>query len=285
MEKFQKEFAQDMAEFINEYREFFNSNDDVDPPSGFILKDEAKTSVFIFNCLWIIFGYDFVDNIIPQQQRHGVIDYCLTNNYNEQKIIVEVKKFNLKLRKNHIDKYLKKPKGKLRIGLLTNYQQWQIYIYSYPLANDVFLIYDCEINELKDFENLYNIINEKQAYKGFKKLKRMILESPEIAIKFIKKKTNIEKIAKGIRKHLYRDSNVSSVPQNKTLKKVFNKVLEGEKWEGRYEGITYFEILSSITSKECMTILSEEYQSLFGLSFRKTIFPKKIRKYIKDMKE
>lgn len=211
------------------------------------VKDEAKTSMFVFLCMYDLFQWDPFTEITPQQRTAGIIDYFFEPEVNEVACYVEVKKFSESLRVEHVRKYLinRKDSCPLRFGILTNLRHWHIYAYSTKIGpSDPVRVVDLEISSRSDMHRLEDYLTYSRGVHGFKNLRDKYVATPDVIINELLRFDTIDMVSQTIRCTLRDWGRYVPLPrENSTIQNAIRMVVKGEQWKDRER--------YAITSSEC----------------------------------
>jgi len=201
------------------------------------LNDEAKTSVFVFLCLYEVFNFLPFGEIIPQTSNRGFVDYELRPGGKRIGCWVEVKRAGDGLRWDHIRKYLVTPgrgESAFRIGILTNLKIWKVFAYRPGLnSKNPSPLLECVIKKPRDFRKLERFIGKSAAKGGFKKLKRLHAESADVSRRVLQDGYGVDGVLKAMRGCLKHYRHVPHVPNNAKLQEALSHVLRGKVWNNR----------------------------------------------------
>ncbi|MCZ7645967.1 MAG: hypothetical protein M5U26_11895 [Planctomycetota bacterium] len=247
------------------------------------LGDEAKTSMFVFLCLYDLFRWDPFWEISPQKTGHGFIDYFLEPKAHEVSCYVEVKRFKAPLRPIQIRKYLvsRKAIGRFRIGVLTNLHNWQIYAYSPDIGpREPVRLLNCVMKTSGDFKRLEKVLTYSRGLHGFKPLRDKFVNSATVQVGEIVRPEVLPRIASKVRAYLWNSSSCPSLPRgNEVIERAIRNVLKGRKWRDREDcKITSWECTNALLNRDTL----EHVAKAIRKRFKANLSVQKIRRNLRE---
>ena len=219
-EKEQMLSKNDIIKLINEHKKTGKSRR--------TLTDESKTSALVYLCFVDFFKYNPITEIIPQKSTRGFIDYSVVSGKDRIECSIEVKKLRSGLDINQIRKYLihkGRKQADFHVGILTNLRAWYIYGYSSRVGpRKPILLTSIKIVGPNDFRALERLIGASESRAGFLKLHRLYLESADVAIFEVLRKSKIKRLAKNVRSYLKSRTDCYRIPHNEKLYAGIKKV-------------------------------------------------------------